>query len=145
MYDVMTAPQTLELLPQDFFVTSAACGLCSSYFVTDQGRVLFCGIVAHTSTPFKRPRDNVPVIPTTIPGLPTVRQVSVSLDFGPQGHEHVFFQTEEKKEIYGWGHTGHGELLPVEGGQAPPPVVAHPTKILLGQAVGDVNTNGGPS
>lgn len=75
-------PRRLDLLPdtKQFFVISVACGLCSSFFLGDNGAVFMTGSV-HCSgpTPYGRPPDHEIHKPYRLKGLPPVREIAVSL------------------------------------------------------------------
>eukprot|EP00928_Gymnodinium_smaydae_P044065 TRINITY_DN29420_c0_g1_i1.p1 TRINITY_DN29420_c0_g1~~TRINITY_DN29420_c0_g1_i1.p1 ORF type:complete len:524 (+),score=33.67 TRINITY_DN29420_c0_g1_i1:52-1623(+) len=75
-------PRRLDLLPSadDFFVISTAAGFGTSYFLGDDGRVLFTGTPPDDPSPFGRSHGAEPYIPYQIPMLPPIRHVAVSLD-----------------------------------------------------------------
>jgi len=75
-------PRRLDLLPdrKKFFVISVACGLCSSFFVGDDGTVFMTGSVhCGGPRPYGRPPDFEIHQPYRLKGLPPVREVAVSL------------------------------------------------------------------
>jgi hypothetical protein len=75
-------PRQLDLLPRadDFFVVGVACGLHSSFFLGDDGRVLFTGSVVGDPSPFGRPCTHDPKVPFKLEHLPRIREISVSLN-----------------------------------------------------------------
>eukprot|EP00930_Biecheleria_cincta_P070880 TRINITY_DN5845_c0_g2_i1.p1 TRINITY_DN5845_c0_g2~~TRINITY_DN5845_c0_g2_i1.p1 ORF type:complete len:575 (+),score=71.40 TRINITY_DN5845_c0_g2_i1:72-1796(+) len=104
-------PKQLDRLP--FFVTGLAAGTWSSFFVTDLGRVYYCGNSSYLdikSRCFGRPKGWEKARPMRIPGLRRIVEVSVSMELSSAHKwEHALFK-DERGSLFGWGHCGHSEF-----------------------------------
>eukprot|EP00931_Biecheleriopsis_adriatica_P051645 TRINITY_DN29986_c0_g1_i1.p1 TRINITY_DN29986_c0_g1~~TRINITY_DN29986_c0_g1_i1.p1 ORF type:complete len:545 (-),score=88.01 TRINITY_DN29986_c0_g1_i1:51-1661(-) len=98
------------LLPRlNAFCTSIAAGIATSFFVTEFGHVLFCGMAVNQQEPFGRSELWHEAKPYKIPGLKNILQVSVSMEFSAFKYEHALFQ-QKGGALFAWGHSAHGEL-----------------------------------
>mmetsp|Transcript_58923 Transcript_58923/g.164643 ORF Transcript_58923/g.164643 Transcript_58923/m.164643 type:complete len:637 (-) Transcript_58923:25-1935(-) len=118
------APRQLDLLPplKDFFVLRVACGLHTSFFVSDAGSVLLTGSVVGVKAPFGRPQGVEPQVPYKLRNLPRIREISVSLNvplklpgisfsmlpIGTEARpvEMALFIASEELRAFAWGAPG---------------------------------------
>lgn len=102
----------------------AACGLDSSFFLGDNGNVLFTGTVVGDPAPFGRPDGADPRIPHKLANLPRIREVSVSLSVPlkialpgmslvampaateTQPIEAAIFRAADDRRVFLWGSPG---------------------------------------
>lgn len=95
------------------FCISLAAGISMSLFVCERGEVYMTGRSSWTETPFSRCARYRAALcePVQIRGLSQIEQVSISMELSMFQWEHALFACQDGR-IFGWGHTGNGELCP---------------------------------